>query len=234
MLPLLELRNELDLPNDRPLRDFRRMNGSVQLFKDQPIPGPYTQEARERWLRRLLEAQVWIRRHGPASAGTIELITLAELEEIRRIWVVDKHEFEDRLPTLYAEVTGEPYPGAPLDEHLPLGADAVAVLAEVTDGDRVHFELVRELLDIEQRQRTQARRAGLFDFLESALRRGFYDGEDDATARARHWRDTLARSEERTGPGGVEPEQVDLFDGFVRPATTAPAQATKASRDDPR
>ena len=37
------------------------MNGRVQLFHDGPIPGPYTQEAREEWLRRLLEAQAWIR-----------------------------------------------------------------------------------------------------------------------------------------------------------------------------
>ena len=29
MLPLLELRDALDIPDDRPLRDFRRMNGKV-------------------------------------------------------------------------------------------------------------------------------------------------------------------------------------------------------------
>ena len=57
MLPLLELRNRLDPPKtsdgDRPLRDFRRMNGAVQLFHDRPIPGPYTQAAREDWLRQV-------------------------------------------------------------------------------------------------------------------------------------------------------------------------------------
>ena len=189
MLPLLELRNELDVADDRHLRDFRRMNGSVQLFHDRPIPGPYTQEARERWLRELLEAQAWIRGNGPAHVRSLELITLAELEEIRRIWVVDKHEFEDRLPAIYADATGEPYPGGPLDEHLPLGAETVDVLREITGEDRLHFELVRELLDIEQRHRAQARRAGLFESLEKALRRGFYDDEADATARAQQRRD---------------------------------------------
>ena len=43
MLPLLELRNELDVADDRPLRDFRRMTGAVQLFHKRPIPGPYKQ-----------------------------------------------------------------------------------------------------------------------------------------------------------------------------------------------
>ncbi|GIX46913.1 MAG: hypothetical protein KatS3mg131_1124 [Candidatus Tectimicrobiota bacterium] len=40
MLPLLELRNELDVQDDRHWRDFRRMSGIVQLFHDRPIPGP--------------------------------------------------------------------------------------------------------------------------------------------------------------------------------------------------
>lgn len=62
MLPLLELRNDLDLADDKPLRDWRRLNGSITLFHDEPVHGPYTQEARERWLRRVLEAQTWIRR----------------------------------------------------------------------------------------------------------------------------------------------------------------------------
>ena len=44
MTPLLELRNALDVADDRPLRDFRRMNGQVQLFHDRTIPGPYTKE----------------------------------------------------------------------------------------------------------------------------------------------------------------------------------------------
>jgi DNA sulfur modification protein DndC len=212
MLPLLELRNQLDVADDRHLRDFRRMNGTVQLFHDRPIPGPYTQSAREQWLRMLLEAQTWIRGNGPAHVRSLELVRPEELEEIRRIWVVDKHEFEDRLPVIYAEATGEPYPGGPLDEHLPLGSEIVEALRQITGGDRLHFEMVRELLDIEQRHRAQARRAGLFTELEKALRRGFYDDEADATSRAQHRRATLA------GPARDDagPDPVDLADGFIR------------------
>lgn len=216
MLPLLDLRNALDVADDRKLRDFRRMNGSVQLFHGKPIPGPYTQASREDWLRRLLEAQAHIRAEGPDYVRSLELITPAELEEIRRIWVVEKHEFEDRLPVIYEQATGEPYPGRPLDEHLPLGPDMVETLREVVGEDRLHFELVRELLDIEQRCRTQTRRAGLFDSLERALRRGFYDDEEDATLRAHHRKATLDRSPNRTGDD--EPDPLDIVDGYVRPA----------------
>lgn len=214
MLPLLELRNELDVADDRHLRDFRRMNGSVQLFHDKTIPGPYKQSAREDWLRRLLEAQAWIRENGPAYVRSLDLITIAELEEIRRIWVVDKHEFEDHLPGIYEAAIGEPYPGKPLDEHLPLGADMIASLQEVVGEDRLHFELVRELLDIEQRHRAQVRRAGLFESLEKALRKGFYDDEADATLRAQKRKAAMERV---PAEPDRSPDPLDLADGYARP-----------------
>lgn len=213
MLPLLELRNALDVADDRHLRDFRRMNGSVQLFHDRPIHGPYTQSAREDWLRRLLEAQAWIRENGPEYVRSLDLVTLAELEEIRRIWVVDKHEFEDSLPRIYKAAIGETYPGGPLDEHLPLGADMIESLQEVAGDDRLHFELVRELLDIEQRHRAQVRRAGLFESLEKALRRGFYDDEEDATSRARRRKAAIDRVP--ASEGEPAPDPMDLAAGYV-------------------
>jgi DNA sulfur modification protein DndC len=189
MLPLLRLRDRLDVTDDKPLRDFRRLNGSVQLFHDRPIHGPYTQASREAWLRELLQAQRWIRDNGPDEVHDIELITLAEMEEIRRIWIIDKHEFEDRLPVIYEDVLLEHYPGRDLDTSLPLGRDELELLEELCGEDRIHYELVRELLDVERRHRAMVRRAGLFEQLEGALTRGFYTDKDDAIERARMHRD---------------------------------------------
>jgi DNA sulfur modification protein DndC len=95
------LRNALDVDDDRPLRDFRRMTGQVQLFHDRTIPGPYTKEARENWLRMVLEAQKQARAEGPPEFKDLNLITLDELHEIRRIWLNEKHEFDDSLPGIY-------------------------------------------------------------------------------------------------------------------------------------
>jgi DNA sulfur modification protein DndC len=196
MMPLLDLRNALDFRNgdsreeqentDRHLRDFRRMSGAVNMMAGgRPIPGPYTQTSREEWLHKLLGAQVHIRKHGPPDVRGIELITMEELQEIRRIWVVDKHELEDSLPRIYQEVTGEVYPGAPLDDDLVLGASEMSILAEVCGGDRLHYELSRELLSVTRQQRNAARRAGLFDHLQSTFKKHFYDDEEDALNRAR-------------------------------------------------
>ena len=212
MLPLLELRNRLDPPKtlegDRPLRDFRRMNGTVQLFHDRPIPGPYTQEARESWLRQVLEAQNHVRARAPEAVRDIDLITLAELEAIRRIWVVEKHEIEDTLPRIYEEAAGVPYPGRRLDDNAALGADAVALLRELCGEDRLHFELVRELLSLEKRHKSMLRRTGVFDAIERAFHRSFYAGEHDAVARARQRRDALTSARERLfGESGHETHQ---------------------------
>ncbi len=198
MQPLLNLRNALDVPDDRPLRDFRRMNGHVQLFNDQLVPGPYTQSAREKWLEDLLAAQLHVQLHGPGEMAGLELITLPELEEIRRIWVVEKHEIEDSLPKLYEKVMGKPYLGGRLDDGMSFNAEDVALLKEIS-GDVLHFELTRQLLSIERKHRVMARRAGVFGELERAIERGFYDNEADATVRARAQREARQDAPDQTG-----------------------------------
>jgi DNA sulfur modification protein DndC len=196
MLPLLELRNALDfrsnateedpMNSDHHLRDFRRMTGAVNMMQNgKSVPGPYTQESREEWLRRLLQAQTHIRKRGPADVRNIELVTPEELQEIRRIWVVDKHELEDTLPRIYEEATGERYPGAVLDDDLVLGANEMAHLKEICEEDRLHYELSRELLSLTRQQRSSARRAGLFEKLEKTFSKHFYEDEEDALGRAR-------------------------------------------------
>ncbi len=201
MLPLLQLRNELDPPRtsdgDRPLRDFRRMNGAVQLFNDRPIPGPYTQPVRETWLRKVLTAQSHIRENGPPEVQTFDLITLEELEEIRRLWVTEKHEIEDTLPRLYEDVTGREYPGRRMNDNLVMGASEITILRDICGSDALHFQLTRELLSVEKRHKSMLRRAGLFEAIEDAFQRGFYDNEEDAINRARERRETLGQAQEQ-------------------------------------
>lgn len=216
MLPLLELRNELEGTDDRHLRDFRRMNGQVYLFNDRPVPGPYTQAARANWLTKLLEAQAWVQANGPATVGSLELITLPELEEIRRIWVSEKHEFDDLLPDIYEKAIGHTYPGRALNEHLPLGAETADVLRDIVGTDTVHYELVRELLDLEQRHRAQIRRAGLLQAIEKSLKRGFFDDASDALNYALERRSAKDRA--RGDEDGM-PSALDVADEYVRATT---------------
>jgi DNA sulfur modification protein DndC len=186
MLPLLELRDKLDVPDDRGLRDFRRMSGTITLFHDQAVHGPYTQQARQDWLRLLLEAQTWIRKNGPDYVRDVDLVTFDELEEIRRLWVFEKHEIEDTLPGVYRDATGTEYPGPRLDDHLSVSRSDVDALREICGDDELHFEMTRALISVERQYRTKAKRTGLYKALEDAIARSFYEGEDDAVERARN------------------------------------------------
>ena len=206
MQPLLDLRNELDPKREhRSSRDFRRMSGIVQLYyrkvsKDSPdrqpalIPGPYTQEKREYWLRRVLEAQTVVRSLGPALVREIELLSPNELEEIRRIWVLDKHEFEDSLPRIYTEVTQQPYPGPAHVQHQGLfGSEEAAILKDLCAGDPLQYGLLRELIATEQRFRTMMSRRGIYAALDKAIQKHFYEDEADALAMARRRKLALDR-----------------------------------------
>ncbi|GAB4532228.1 MAG: DNA phosphorothioation system sulfurtransferase DndC [Pleurocapsa sp.] len=176
--PLLDIRNDLDLRNDRHRRDFRRIHGNVQLFERnvegetsiQNIPGPYTKKWREYWLRKVLEAQVQVRKNAPEEFKDISLITIEELSEIRRIWLEEKHEFDDSLPRIYQEVTGEVFQDIRLgvEENKLLGSDEWDVLQEICD-DEMHFELMSKLLDTERQYHIQSHRRGIYQSLEKCF-----------------------------------------------------------------
>jgi DNA sulfur modification protein DndC len=194
MAPLLELRNDLgDFAKERSRRDYRRMHGRVQLFgrdanKQDIVRGPYTKRAREYWLRRLLEVQTEIRRVGPEEFRRIELVTIAELAEIRNIWLYEKHEFNDALPAIYEEITGGPFPADQSDDSL-LRAEDWELLREVCGADEGFFELQASLLDIEREYRGMSRRAGIYEALEDRLKAGQFANEEEALA--------IRREEER-------------------------------------
>jgi len=178
MLPLLELRNELaDAGKDS--RDFRRLSGRVSLFNGEPVPGPYTQETRKHWLRRVLEVQSWVRRNGPEEVRDIELISLPELSEIRRIWIADKHEHEDFLPKIYSEIVGENFPEEGFNDSFPFGSDSLEILKEETSSG-LQYELLRELLSVEHGYRTQVKRTGIKEAIEGAFDRSGYETEHEA------------------------------------------------------
>ena len=175
--PLLDLRNDLDVHEDRDRRDFRRLKGQVQLFEREHkgkktvknIPGPYTKKWRETWLKRVLSAQVEVRQNAPQEFKDINLITPEELSEIRRIWLEEKHEFDDSLPRIYKEVKGEEFKDIRLGaEEKTIGSDEWEILEEICD-DEMHLELMSKLLDTERQFKIKNRRLGIYEGLEKCF-----------------------------------------------------------------
>jgi DNA sulfur modification protein DndC len=119
-----------------------------------------------------------------------DLLALEDLEEIRRIWVLEKYEIEDSVPRIYEEVMGEPYPAPRIDESQVFDAGDIELLREITanddDPDQLHFHLIRKLLAVESKYQHAARRAGLFDELNSVLESNAFNGEQEALEFAVH------------------------------------------------
>jgi DNA sulfur modification protein DndC len=196
MLPLMNFRNNfLDVKNDRQHRDFRKMHGGLQFFNDRLVHGPYRKDYRELLLRELLAAQQAIDELKPAEVREYELITFEELEEIRRIWVTEKHEMEDTLPSIYSQVLGKAYPGKPLHERQQLSREDLKLLRETCeeagDDEGVLFQSLQEMLSIEQRYRTMARRSGLYVDLNKSLEKSAFMTENDAEEFAKRRFQTL-------------------------------------------
>ena len=131
MQPIMDFRDKFLAVEDRQFRDFRRMDNRLILLREQLVHGPYSQERRHELLCALLNTQEQVKASGKSQGfDRVDLISLDELEEIRRIWVEQKGEIEDSLPSIYEMVTGRSYPGKPLDP-MPLDASDLMLLREV-------------------------------------------------------------------------------------------------------
>lgn len=210
MLPILDYRNKwLSVKNEkREYRDFRRMNGNLTLYNGQLVHGPYKQRHREDMLRALLEAQEDIHELAPTEAKNFKLIELEDLEEIRRIWVAEKHEIEDTLPNIYEQATKQPYPGKDIDERQNLKVDDLKLLeelcAEQGDPEGVLYQLTRELLHIEHQNRTMVRRKGLFDEMRKSLKKAAFTTEEAAL-------DFAKRRKAALDAGLIEEDTTDII-----------------------
>lgn len=185
MQPILDFRNKHLAGEDRAVRDFRRMNGRLTVFRDGLVHGPYTQAHRAKLLRELLLTQRLVR-GTDQKQGTqlIELISLDELDEIRRLWVEEKGEIEDLVPSIYAEVFGVPYPGRSL-EQAPLDASDLKLLEQVAqevdpDAAQELYKLTRSLLAVQFQTIESHKRSKHLDRLEDVLRHYAFRNEDEA------------------------------------------------------
>lgn len=186
MTPLLEFRNEFgNEDGDRERRSFRRMKGNLQGNYGKLFHGPYKKEFRERWLRRLLEIQKNINENGPEEFRNLELIRLPELRAIRRIWVNDKHEFDDKLPSIYEKVMGRTFedPEWIHDENFSLEEWEILkmVCNEMYSEEELVFEMMYSIIDLENKAIGITQRKDILNGIKDTICRTFYKDEDDAT-----------------------------------------------------
>ena len=170
LTPLLEFRDwlaESQNPEVKPdTREFRGRNGQVRISKNGNILWrTYTLDFCRDALRRLLETQAKVHEHDP----DFDLVSEAELRSIRRLWITERHDWEDSLPQIHREATGLDWHWERDDAGAPGRVEAEA-LAEAAAKHDVPPGLMRELVAAEwlhygmrRRARIHKHIAGVFD-----------------------------------------------------------------------
>jgi DNA sulfur modification protein DndC len=186
--PLLDLRDLLaetqDPSRKTEVREHVRRDGRV-LKKTQGTPddpfvrGPYRLDFCRDLLRRLLEAQEEARRLAPTGRD-VTLIHEEELHAIRRIWRLERHDWQDSVPTIYAEVTGGTLAWAH-DDPAAFDAEDEELLSELCDDHDLPVGMVKRLLDTERQLQGLKRRARITDRLDQVLAQE-WRSEDDILA----------------------------------------------------
>ena len=214
MTALLDFRNEFgNEEGDRERRSFRRMNGSIQGNYGKLFHGPYTKETRDYWLERLLTIQRNINESGPEDFRNLELIRIEELRAIRRIWVNEKHEFDDSLPKIYEKVFGKEFDDPQWLHYENFGKDEWDLLnkvcTELYPEEKLLFEAVYSLIDIENQSSGINQRKGILEEINNTISKTYYKDEEDATE---FYTNTMIRKKESGGKYNekfLDYEQVD-------------------------
>ena len=194
MLPLLDFRNYIagykqdsELTQneiDRRRRDFRRMTGNLTWHNNRLVHGPYTKDVREDFLRRLLKLQLFIQKTCPKEVKNVELITMDELRFIRKIWLNEKHEFDDTLPIIYKEVMGKDFEDNSIIKNKYFGKDEWDILADVCQelypDHKLLLELGSSLLDMEAKNSAISARRNVVKNLEAEIKHAYFKDEEDA------------------------------------------------------
>ena len=161
LIPLAEFRKWLMSIRDvDQYREKKRRNGTVYETKSGEMGyGPFTLEARQLILERLLETQ---------KQMGYELITIDELKAIDRIWDEELDLSRRTLVELYEKLTGERLPWYQYKEPL-IDAETVAELEKLAEENDVPFDLVRNVILSVYRNKNYSNQRIMKEALERVL-----------------------------------------------------------------
>jgi DNA sulfur modification protein DndC len=170
MIPLLEFRDWLATtqePDIKPQqREYKGRDGRIKITPDGKVRyRTYRLEFSKGMLRRLLLAQREVQQTDPDFV----LISEEEIREIRRIWMSERQDWEDTVPSIYAEVNGRPLMLEQDDVSTP-GRMEAELLDQITAKHDLPLRLVQKLLDMEWQHYGMRRRTSIHSAIEKVLR----------------------------------------------------------------
>ncbi|MEI8165748.1 MAG: DNA phosphorothioation system sulfurtransferase DndC [Chloroflexales bacterium] len=191
MAPMLEFRDFLAATQDperrKEVRDYRRRDGLVHFRKrgqgELLIRGPYRLTFRKELLTRLLTVQMQVQRNGPDAS--YELISPAELYEIRRHWPVEGHDWDDSIPAIYRQITGRDLPW-PHDDGAVFGASERALLAQICAEEELPLDLMLALIESQRQGGALTGRTAIHARIDEILRSEWRSEADVVSAVGAH------------------------------------------------
>ena len=173
MEPLLEIRNYLASTQDPSkkhlYREYKRRSGKVSFKSDGSgviTRGPYTLEFCKVLLGKILQAQTKIKKSNPDKS--MNLILTEELHEIRRLWIMERGDWEDSLPKIYREAIGEDLDWT--DEDIGLFCSKEQkILEKICAQHETPLRLVTKLLDVERHVQGMSRRSSVYEKIDSVM-----------------------------------------------------------------
>ena len=171
MVPLLEFREWLVTTTEperkREFRDIKGRDGRVVFKKDGTLAArTYTLDTSKQMLEKVLGAQKAVRSDGPDP--TIQLISEEELFEIRRIWRIERQDWDDSVPQIFRMVNGYDL-NWPKDDDGSFDAEQKKLLSSLCQEYEVPFDLVARLLEVERQSTGMIRRANVQKSLQAVL-----------------------------------------------------------------
>ena len=183
MQPLLDFRDFLTATQEpdtkKTYREHRRRSGRVEWAesegKKKLIWGPYKMEWRYEFLRMLLQAQEEVRANGPNP--DVNLIQPEELHKIRQLWMHEEGVWDDPLPRIYEEVTGQKLEWTE-DDFSGMGGAEQQLIVEVAKEFGLQSGLLTGLFDVERKHDGMTRRSGISQEISKVLRKDWRPREE--------------------------------------------------------
>ncbi len=157
--------------NKEKYRDFKSKKGFVRLKSNgsgEISRGPYKLSFCKELLELLLESQKRMDKENPKSG--FKILTEEEIHEIRRLWLLERADWEDSVPKIYKKMTGKDLNWV-VDDSGSFSLEENRILNSVCKKYSIPSEFVIKLLDIERQMQGMTRRSSVYSKIDNIVKR---------------------------------------------------------------
>ena len=174
MKPLLEIRDFLfkttNPERKAEFREYKRRDGQARFKTDgseKLVRGPYKLSFCKTLFKKLLEAQKQIEKEKPGT--DFRVILDEEIHYIRKLWLIERGDWEDSIPKIYKEIMGKDLDWVKDDVGWFTTKES-DLLKEVCEQHKIPKGLVAKLLSVEKQIQRMTQRASAYSKIDKIMK----------------------------------------------------------------